>query len=257
MSKQWVCHTISDESRCSNIYDAKEIFEEFHNLDNITKALPGMANIKMAKGLTYVSVNKMFLDFIGLNEAQVIGMNVYDVANLIKDRLPFNWAEEIEQSDATIIESKKEHFLTREQYYLNRQGRLVALALYKSPLINKKEEVVAILTYSQDITEAKSTSEIREMYLSLYKDNNIAHVKFLEHIGLCRMGLPFISERELDCLVLYAHGNSAKLASRKLNLSTRTFEKHINNIKSKLDVKTNTKLIDIFISCYYKLSCKP
>lgn len=62
-----------------------------------------------------------------------------------------------------------------------------------------------------------------------------------------------ISEREKDCLSLIACGYTMKTAAKQLNISPRTVEVHLRNIKEKFNVHTKDQLIEIwhtFISSF-------
>lgn len=53
-----------------------------------------------------------------------------------------------------------------------------------------------------------------------------------------------LSNREIECLELLINGNTAKMIAAKLNLSVRTIEHYLDNIKTKLNVTSKYQLID-------------
>lgn len=55
----------------------------------------------------------------------------------------------------------------------------------------------------------------------------------------------YLTTKELDCLALHLKGETAKSAARKLNISPRTFEKHLEAIKSKLNIKSKILLLNL------------
>ena len=55
-----------------------------------------------------------------------------------------------------------------------------------------------------------------------------------------------ITPRELECLSLLVKGNTAKEAANLLNLSIRTIEGHINNIRSKVGFLYKSDLIKLY-----------
>lgn len=55
-----------------------------------------------------------------------------------------------------------------------------------------------------------------------------------------------LTVRECECLGLIAQGYTMKSASRKLNISHRTVEQHLRNIKEKFRVNTKNELLDIW-----------
>lgn len=55
------------------------------------------------------------------------------------------------------------------------------------------------------------------------------------------------TSREIECLPLLIKGFTAKQIAEKLNISYRTVEDHINNIKQKLDVRTKNELMNLLV----------
>lgn len=53
-----------------------------------------------------------------------------------------------------------------------------------------------------------------------------------------------ITEREKECLVLLSQGYTMKKAAVKLNISHRTVEQHLRNIKEKLKLSTRNQLVE-------------
>lgn len=53
--------------------------------------------------------------------------------------------------------------------------------------------------------------------------------------------------RELECVVLLTSGNTAKMSARILGISERTVERHIENLKIKLQVHYKAELISKFL----------
>jgi DNA-binding CsgD family transcriptional regulator len=76
--------------------------------------------------------------------------------------------------------------------------------------------------------------------------------KFLKHIqsgGVninTKIGKVRITPRELECLSLLAKGNTGKEAANSLDISPRTIEGHINNIRSKLGFLCKSEIIKLY-----------
>ncbi|USQ13984.1 helix-turn-helix transcriptional regulator [Legionella lytica] len=63
-----------------------------------------------------------------------------------------------------------------------------------------------------------------------------------------------LTNRECDCLLLTLTGKSAKQVAYQLNISSRTVEEHLNNIKMKFGVFSKTQLIETVIAYLSKIS---
>ncbi|MBN2261064.1 MAG: response regulator transcription factor [Clostridiales bacterium] len=55
-----------------------------------------------------------------------------------------------------------------------------------------------------------------------------------------------LTSREFECLKLLARGHSFKTAASAMNISPKTIEFHLNNVKHKLRVYSKAKLIELF-----------
>ncbi|MDQ2994893.1 MAG: LuxR C-terminal-related transcriptional regulator [Pseudomonadota bacterium] len=59
-----------------------------------------------------------------------------------------------------------------------------------------------------------------------------------------------MTQRERDCLELTAQGHTMKTAARKLQISPRTVEQHLRNLKERYHVNTKAQLIEIWHDHY-------
>ncbi len=62
--------------------------------------------------------------------------------------------------------------------------------------------------------------------------------------------LVHLTPRELDCISIFMKNRTMKEIGKILDLSPRTVENHIGNIKQKLEVNYKSQLIDIFSNIY-------
>ncbi len=60
---------------------------------------------------------------------------------------------------------------------------------------------------------------------------------------------PSITKRELDCLFLLAQGLTSKKIALKLEISARTAEKHLENIKIKFNANNRIELLNKYNEC--------
>lgn len=56
-------------------------------------------------------------------------------------------------------------------------------------------------------------------------------------------GAVFLTTRERDIVALVAEGQSSKGIARTMNLSHRTVERHLENCRSKLNVRNKAQLV--------------
>ena len=53
-----------------------------------------------------------------------------------------------------------------------------------------------------------------------------------------------LTNKEIECLDLIMHGKTSKMIGKILNISYRTVETHMENIKKKLNIQSKSELID-------------
>jgi len=121
---------------------------------------------------------------------------------------------------------------------------------------NNKPEIVNYYINNRDVLEKMFTRyrdhfekdlnnlNDAQIILPLRPNNNaIIHAKSADLLSQ-------LTARELNCLNLIASGHTAKTLARILNISHRTGERHIDNIRNKLNIRNKYELINF----YYKHS---
>jgi len=82
--------------------------------------------------------------------------------------------------------------------------------------------------------------ETRESYLEYLKSFKLNKFPFKGRQGNC-----YLSMRELECLIWVSKNKTAKQMARILNISYRTIEDYLQNLKCKLGCQSKEQLIDI------------
>lgn len=67
-----------------------------------------------------------------------------------------------------------------------------------------------------------------------------------ENSPISEAGNPELTEREMEVLELAVHGFSQKEIAERLFLSTKTVDKHIENIKKKFNINKSTEIIGVY-----------
>jgi DNA-binding CsgD family transcriptional regulator len=225
---------------------SQEVF--LSSLKNVVRGLPGSAHIKSIDGFKYLISNQGTINLFGFkSENDLFGKDDYQIACHMKHRWPNKLADEIRNYDLTILKHKKNLIGIKETPYLDAQGKVVVHYLNKMPVFFNDENPFAVLTIAFDISALKDISFLKNTYRRLYADPKQAHLKFLEHIQFAKgLSQDTVSSREFDCLELLAQGKSAKEIGLILNISSRTVETHIDNLKDKLGFLSKKQLLDYF-----------
>ncbi len=182
------------------------------NLENIFVQVP-----------TYIFWKDLHSVFLGCNHhfARAAGLNSPDE---IIDKTDFEliWgdshAEYYQQSDQEVLAGLHKHNLVETQSRDNNQ--IVNILITKVPLLDTNGQIIGVIGSYSDLIDVNYSGTPKS------KQNNIA-----------------LSPKQADCLAYVAMGMTAKQIAEVMNLSTRTVQHYIENIKVKLNCWTKSALI--------------
>ncbi len=115
-------------------------------------------------------------------------------------------------------------------YYKDRAKKIIELAI--------KNKIVTVNNLNLDdrnLVHHKITDEQKKVYLEKTPIQNY-------YVSLDNKTIA-LSRREMDCIKLIAQGKSSTETAALLSISFRTVEKHIENVKLKLDCHKKSELI--------------
>lgn len=124
--------------------------------------------------------------------------------------------------------------------------------------INYFSQLKAFIKYFENISqelflaEDSTTKIVLPNYNLVNTKNDFAQISlqgngfdFLSQVrGVDSLRLDLVTNREKDCLSLIARGFTMKNAAKKLNISHRTVEQHLRNVKEKLQLNTKNQLVE-------------
>jgi DNA-binding CsgD family transcriptional regulator len=128
-----------------------------------------------------------------------------------------------------------------------RNDELKILLTHKSALINDHNQAIAALLHATEITQQSLlniTSALVNTDKKYHPRNNTEQRSY--HIADTYESR--LTPRESECLFYLVRGKTANLIAEMLSVSKRTVEKHIANIKIKLDCTTKANLIEKVIA---------
>jgi DNA-binding CsgD family transcriptional regulator len=190
---------------------------------------PNHAYIKDAKG-AYLESNLAQTISFGLKKSSdVIGMTD-------KDFLSESEASTLRTTDTNIIKSERPIIAAEICTFPNKAPTI--MISHKMPLKNKAGKVIAVFGTSTPLENLLSNGsesfspfqEIQATLISFLLPQKINQVKIL-------------SKREKECLQYLTRGMTAKQIARILNLSPRTIEFYIENMKNKLECHNRIELV--------------
>lgn len=135
-------------------------------------------------------------------------------------------------------------------------------------LVNNKEFLKTFINHfrekSSNLLESKEKSKLAlfgNRFDTAYSPNPLLEkVKIVEKQLKRSMVRSFedlkLSPRELECLELMSHGKTAKEIAQEIQISPRTVESYVTNIKVKTECNYKSELIDFFFKNQYKIKRK-
>lgn len=131
----------------------------------------------------------------------------------------FSWhhyAQELRTNDRILFESGQS--LAVYEQILRHDNQIVNIISKKNPVFDKEYNLIGLIGSSIELPQSNS--------------------------------LQVLSQRENQILLELSQGYTYKQIAKKLGLSPRTIEAHINHSKQKLNVKTRTELLVQFLQKY-------
>lgn len=185
--------------------------------------------VEKDKCLRFLHCNEGFLHITGLSaEDQALGLTDKDVIwqpyNHIYEKHDLDALEgKIYSNIIPVIDWRGKNlvFINTKIQNINSEGKVVGVISHAIEVINQNLLEVTQLLIKSDISG-------QTHYYSIGKENN----KFL------------LTNRESECLFYLIRGKSAKSIAKILNISFRTVEVYLENLKIKFNCKTKSDLIE-------------
>lgn len=117
----------------------------------------------------------------------------------------------------------------------------------KLPWYNELNQIIGVFGCSVVFDKPSIAHPFGKIIQALFNLNEVQSIKAASNHCILEAQL---TKREHDSLELVMMGKTAKEIGIALNLSTRTIEKYLENIKQKMHVKTKSELIEKALTYY-------
>ncbi len=133
-----------------------------------------------------------------------------------------------------------------EEAVLRKNGNLVNYFSIKSPLFNDEGQVIGLLGCGfNSIMSSYENSFIQLKQLGLINSPKLFFLMNF-HLNQNRINNYHLSKREVEVIHHTISGKTAKQIAKILNLSPRTIEHYLENIKIKMNIATKNDLLEKF-----------
>lgn len=187
------------------------------------------------------SANESEAYLLGFDSVQhFIGKNVFDVA-------PESIAQVIRCNDLVVM-NRQRGCIYEEQFFIPKTEISLQFLCFKFPWYHLDNTLIGIFGLSiamgvQGV--AQSLTDISA--LGLLKPLSASDPEVL----LSYVNGIYLTKREIEILRYTVRGYTAKKISLMLQISSRTIEQHIANVKNKLGVSNKSELIDMLVDKFF------
>lgn len=208
-------------------------------LIDIIRYLPQSAHCKDIKTGKYILSNNTNAKIYEIDASQLVGLAVDDIED-------DEYVEVVKKLDSQVkIENSK--IEDQPRIVVNRTGILRLQTMLKVPVRGLDRHSKYILTICNDVINKKTPYQLLNLYLMNYT-RKVDAVQFLKHIKIDHYfkfhnKTDYPSVNQLIALLKLAEFSNYKLVSKALNVSYKSIESFILNIKNKMHHGTIEELL--------------
>lgn len=215
------------------IVDVTKKYKENRYVSSIVNCLPNAAILKSKDDLSVLAANQNYEE--------------------LSKKWPIEIINEIISLEESVLEEDAPIRNMPTSAFLGNDGKIIRLSVSITLIKDGNKKLLGILTCCDDTSNQIPHNKLLSLYRKFYDDPKISTKLFVEHIGLDKhlnSKKDILTNRELDCLIMLAKGQTAKETARELDISPRTVETHLENIKIKFNARNKTEMLAIFLSCF-------
>lgn len=211
-------------------------FNQLHNIGTIKRSLFSFYLLNIDSSTLFINeAGAICCGFGSVKDS--IGKTLFDVSKKESAGQLINNCSQVINNNAIKI---------FEEEIVRQDDVLTHFLSIKSPWYSNDNQILGTLGCSIILGKndlASSLSEIRKLGLL---DTDYQHPAPPEILNLSHLNID-LSRREKQCLYLTVKGYTAKRIARSLEISHRTVEEYLTNIRSKFGVSTKLELVEIVL----------
>lgn len=202
---------------------------------NLLRQLPGLILV-MDKNSKFLYSNKYTAEMFGyLNEEEMIGIDAYGMKCPAVES-----ASDFIKQDKMVMATAKELTVLDIHQYANGDNKI--LITKKLPYI-AEGNIAGSICHCTDIHSATFSKIVAALIQSDQKYYSANHINNRSYM-IGRSANDVLTEREMDCVFYLMRGNTMKRIAKYMNISPRTVETHLENIKTKLNCNDKADIVE-------------
>lgn len=203
---------------------------------NLLRQLPGLI-VVMDKNSKFLYSNRYTAELFGYtDEDNMVGIDAYGMKCPAVESAP-----QFIHQDRTVIESGIELTMLDIHTYANGENKI--LITKKSPYMVENEIAGSICHCTEINAEllrhvCATLIQSDKKYYSNQNHSNRSYIVSKSNIH------KQLTDREMDCIFYLLRGNTMKKIAKYLNISPRTVETHLEQIKNKLNCGSKSDIVE-------------
>lgn len=215
-----------------------------HALHDLISSFPEAAHLKDKKNKKYIHSNENSLKIYGFTDpAKVVGLTVHDLDQFMRPYWGHDFADKVNDLDEYV--TKECSVITdKNRVFLDKFGLAHIQDMIKVPIANASNQVTAIFTMIFEETGKIDNFSLFNIYKKIYDKKREACFYFMNHLKINIFFRDSLSNKEMMCLLCMIENNTYKYIAKKMNLSIKTIESHVNHIANKVKSKNLEAIIE-------------
>jgi hypothetical protein len=190
---------------------------------------PHPAAFKQAGTGKYLGSNAVNAREFGVNDpSELLDLTIHDLS-FSRQPWGLHYAGRIAELDRRVCEKKAG--VKDERPFMNHAGEVRYYEIVKFPVLDAREDIAGIVTYAHDIQHKLGYREQYRLYRRFHEKAE-AIQRFLAYYGLQASFPSAPSETQLMVLLEKAQGHSDKKIGKRMQLSTRMVERHVDEMRA-------------------------
>lgn len=167
---------------------AEELKQHINRQKAILNNIPDIAWLKDRES-KFIAINEALENAMGFKNADVVGKTDLDF-------FPLDLAEHYRRDDMEVMKSGNRKQV--EEYFSDKEGRIVWLETIKTPILNEHKEVIGTTGIARDITERKQTEKALQQSEKRYK--SLVETANDAVIGMTRSGAIYLWNKKAEAM---------------------------------------------------------
>lgn len=221
----------------TNEEDEKELVKYAETLAPFVDGVPGYFNI-LTKDSKHVLVNQPSLQLTGFKSIETLFGNSYQDMHCKASECHDLFSD----ADKQVVET--ESSIKILSYSCFAGDNWTTIIGQKSPLRNKNKKLIGVQHFLLDVSDLQLIDLSRFLLQRDRKYQPKALRNQFNYVLGDNLKIQDLSTRQSECLFLLLRGRSAKAIANMLNISQRTVESHIEEVKIKFKCHNKQQLIE-------------